>query len=245
MNNLGVGVPPVNGEVDAAYTADACAKLQPSWHHDWRFSLIGTPGYVPSVWWLRQTEDNFVQGLAEAAKHPNELWLLGNEPLMNDVRPEQAARAVRQWERTLSSWAVRYAVPGVNISLHRLTGALDWLDAYLFERGPIPHAWHVHVYGGVDAFRASIEGFEAWMRRNRVERPVIVSECASTEEPAEVMALLRQWLRSGRLKMAAWFSAYWPEWIEPSLLTAEGNLTEIGELFVAEEHTVHLPVVMG
>ena len=184
-----------------------------------------------------------------AAKHPNEVWLFGNEPELNGVRPDEAVRAVRQWERTLSSWAVKYAAPGVNISLHRLTGALDWLDSYLFEGGPIPHAWHVHVYGGVDAFKRSIEGFEAWMRRNRVERPVIVSEVASTEEPAELMALLRQWLRSGRLLMAAWFSAYWEDWPEPSLLipvsTGTGyDLTEIGELFVAEQYTVHLPVVM-
>ena len=92
---------------------------------------------------------------------------------------------------------------------------------------------------------AALETFEAWTVHWDVERPVAVSEFASTDEPAALMQTVRGMLASGRLHMAAWFSAYWADWPEPSLLTASGELTEIGKLFAAEQHTVYLPAVMA
>lgn len=238
---IGICVPPLHGEVSAAYTNSVLAKLQPPWWYDHRFGCVGQSGYVPVVWWLRQTEDNFVQGLEVASANPNELWLLGNEPELNNVRSDEAARAVRKWERMLTEWAVEYAVPGVNITLHRIMCALDWLDGYIVHGGPIPRFWHVHVYGTVECFEQSLQLFENWMQTRNIVRPVIVSEFASTEQPFAIMEAVRRWLKSGRLYMAAWFSAYYEQWPEPSLLDTGGELTEIGELYTAERHEVFVP----
>lgn len=66
---IGIGIPPPHGEANAAYYASVCERLQPEWWHDWRHGQIGAPGYAPMIWWLRQTEPNFVQGLDVAAEH--------------------------------------------------------------------------------------------------------------------------------------------------------------------------------
>lgn len=245
MTRLSLAIPPRHGEPDAAYYADVCAKLQPHSWYDYRFGQVGTAGYVPMIWWLRTTEDNFVQGLDVAAAHHEQLWLLGNEPEMNGVTPEQAARAVREWQQRMGAWAVDYAACGVNISLHRIDVALDWLFGYLSHGGPVPPTWHIHIYGNADQFDGALGIFERWTDIKNVRRPIIVSEFASTDEPAALMWTVEDMLRTGRLRAAYWFSAYWADWPEPSLLTADGELTEIGEAWMAQGETVHLPIVMS
>jgi hypothetical protein len=245
MTMIGVGIPPLHGEPDAAYYADVCAKLEPPWWYDWRYGQIGTPGYRPMIWWLRTTEDNFVLGLEAAAQNPNEMFLLGNEPELNGVQPDEAARAMRTWQKRVGSWAVEYAACGVNVSLHRISGALAWLDGYLREGGVVPPLWHVHVYGDAGQFVRALAIFEQWMDDNHVRRPVIVSEFAHEIEYAPLMLAVERMIDDGRLHSAAWFSAYYEDWPEPSLLTAGGELTQIGEAYVAERHVVSLPAVMA
>lgn len=243
MTALGLCIPPLHGEANAAYYAEVRAKLPCAWWYDWRFQQMGTDGYMPMIWWLRTTEDNFVEGLDVAAAHHDKLWLLGNEPEMNGVWPAEAARAVRTWRKRMGAWSVDYAAPGVNLSAHRINTGLTWLDAYLFEGGPVPPNWHVHIYGDVGAFVESLKRFEDWMDSNGVRRPIIVSEFASTDEPGALMATVQGMLRSGRLREAFWFSAYWADWPEPSLLTADGDLTQIGEAWMQAAHNVYLPHV--
>lgn len=243
---IGLGIPPIGGEANAAYTVDVCSKLSPAWHMDWRYTsgLMGDDDYVPMIWWLRQTEPNFVQGLDMAAAHPDKLWLIGNEPELNGVTPLEAVRAMNQWRKRFA-WSIETALPGVNISMHIIGQALAWLEQYVNKGGVIPDNWHVHIYGDAPAFEESLSLFEQWMGRKGVRQPVIVSEFGSATNPGYLMHMVEGMLKAGRLNMAAWFSAYYEAWNETGLLTADGDLTEIGELYTAERHMVYLPTMVA
>lgn len=250
MRGHGVGIPPRHGETDAAYTAHVLDTLRPPWFYNWKFDLFDRPGYVPMVW--RMDAEWMTRALETASRHPQAaMWLLGNEPeisAQSDTPAHIAAAACREWVRRLGTWAVPWACPGVNVSVHMWVQAEPWLDVYLAEKGPAPHAWHVHIYGGPEAFDSALAQFRRWMHRRNVVRPVIVSECGDGEQPAATMAAIRGAIARGDIQAAAWFSSYYEPWNETGLLTAEGMLTDAGAAYVglaaAPTHTTYVPLIM-
>jgi hypothetical protein len=57
--------------------------------------------------------------------------------------------------------------------------------------------------------------------------------------------MLRAWVADNVLEDAFWFSSYYEDYPDPNLLDADGNLTDIGEIWMRESHTVYLPGVHG
>lgn len=243
---LGLGIPPPHGETDAAYTARVLDALRPAWWHDWRYRQMGVAGYVPSVW--RMDAESIAAALEVAAANAQiPLWLLGNEPELeaqSDTPAHIAAAACRQWVRKTGTWAIPWACPGINITPHMWAGAQSWLDGYLAEKGPVPHMWHVHLYGGPGAWRTGLATFRAWMQARRVVRPIIVSECGDSYEPRETMQAIRASLANGEIQAAAWFSAYYELWNDTGLMDADGELTDTGRIWLEPVYTVHVPAYM-
>lgn len=253
MTQLGIAIPPRNGEIDAAYTANVCAKLQPPWWYDYRYGGIGHDGNVPMLF------DGNVERLAECADRvyrdaPNmpELILLMNEPEREkqaDMTPEEAVTMLRRWWTRVSSWVIRCAVGGVNVSVHCGQTPYQWLDSFVgllsdSDRLQIDY-WHIHAYGNEDDFYDAVMQFREWMQTVHMVRPVIVSECGTDDNPLLLMQLIRAMLSDGILHMAAWFSAYYDKWNDTGLLDSDGNLTEIGQVWMKqqERHEVFLPQV--
>lgn len=253
IHGLGCGVPAPHGESDPAWYATATAALRPAWFYTWRADAIGQPGFVPMCW--RMDIDSILPAvdvaLANAASVP--LWLIGNEPEreeQSDTPAHIAAAACREWVRRCGTWAIPWAAPGVNVSIHMAGMGYAWMEGFLACGGPIPPAFHVHIYGNADAWRESVKRFHAWMRMRRVERPVIVSEAGCADDPVGLFAAIRHSLSSGEVQAAAIFSARYEPWPDCDLLTDDGELTALGRLFVSEVmpagdggHTLHLPAV--
>ena len=250
---IGIGLPPIGGEVDAAYTASVIAKLKPAWWMDWRHGQLDTPGYVPMLYdanleRVQQTIDDalFVSNVVPYC------WLIYNEPERADqanATPEQAANTLTIWLRKVPSWYAPCAVGGVNVSVHHGGKPYLWLDAFLGRlsarwRKHIDY-WHIHVYGDTSAFYDGVMAFRKWMQRVDMVRPVIVSECGTDRDPAALMALIRHMLREGDIDRAAWFSSYYDKWNDTGLLDEHGELTSAGKAFVKVQTETHLPLVTG
>lgn len=214
------------------------------------------PRYVPMLWdddddalWALCNEIALC-GLFKERPYPG-LILLWNEPERKeqaDMTPEAAALALRQWWKYTHWYLVPVAVGGVNVSVHHGETPYEWLDAFEgllsdAERRQIAY-WHIHAYGTVAEVDAALTRFEEWMHERDVVRPVILSETASSAEPAALMRQLCEWIRSKRLHGAAWFSTHYPAWNETGLLDADGELTICGEAWSRQgEATVYLPRV--
>lgn len=211
--------------------------LNSPWWYTWKYDQLDRPGYTPMVW--RCTKDWIERALPLALEEPERMWLLGNEPERLDqsnTPPDEFADNARRWALA----GLPFAAPGV---LWNEQGR-KWLEEYLSAGGPEPDAWHFHIYAwSAGHFLAEI----ASMNRMWSRRPIIISECAGAVDNAnlDVMRGVKEALRTGRIQAAAWFSARYEAFDDPSLLTADGQLTEIGAAFTAPEYTVHLPAVWG
>ena len=251
MNQIGLCIPPdETGEVSAAYSASVVAKLQPSWWYDHRSQSIGMDGFVPMLW------DGDVERLSLCAmrvlqaKPISELILMLNEPELAEqanMTPEEAHRTLRRWWAEVPAWVCSVAVAGVNVSVHRGGTPYEWLERFVSrlsdaDRQGIAY-WHIHAYGGADAFYESVMRFKEWAQNVGMVRPVIVTECGTDDNPAALMQLLRAMVRDGVLHSAAWFSSYYDAWNDTGLLDADGELTEAGEAWMAETHVTYLPNV--
>lgn len=253
IQGLGAGVPWQCQEVYGMDVDAMLRALRPAWWYSWQADQIGRDGFIPMIWHIDAESIAAALPLAQAnAQIP--LWLIGNEPEIesqSDTPPHIAAAACREWQRRLGTWAIPWAAPGVNLSVHTFEQGRMWLDGFLAAGAPLPSAWAIHVYGNADAWRDSLHRFRAWMRLRHVERPIIVSECGCDDEPAVLMAAIRASLDSGEVQAAAWFSARYPPWPALDLLTDTGELTPIGRLFVGgqvsaagDRHTTYVPLVM-
>lgn len=254
-SGLGVGVPWQRAEGDPGWYDRALEALRPNWFYNWQHDLVGRPNYCATIW--RMDAEGMTRAIAVAQANAADvpLWLLGNEPereAQSDTPAHIAAAACRQWVRALGTWAVPWAAPGVNLSVHMFEQGRVWLDGFLAAGAPLPDAWAIHVYGGADAWRDSLHRFRAWMRARHVERPVIVSECGTDTDAPALLAAIRASLDSGEVQAAALFSARYPPWPALDLLTDACELTALGRLFVGEAmpageggHVVHLPAVWG
>lgn len=259
ITGLGVGLPWQNGQY-----ARALGALRPAWWYNWLYDQYDYiwPAYAPMVWAMKM---DAASASAERRSHQGpRLWLLGNEPERPDqsnTPPAQAADFSRWWADAASG---TFACAGVLLGL---PPAYAWLDVYLAAGGMVGAYWHVHNYGWTpDQWDGNLTPFLSWMRANRVERPVIVSECASWDQglPAQmaIMDRVQVALAAGNIVAACWYSSRDPfgAFRGADLLTETGELTELGVHYremregnhgglpvpePAGEHEVHLPVVMG
>ncbi len=92
----------------------------------------------------------------------------------------------------MSRVGARIAVPGVMLTPDGFACPEGYLDA----GGPVPDAWHVHLYfcympDGIDD-RLDIWG--EWMQRRDVNRPTIISEFnALGRDVGQQIAMMRPW----------------------------------------------------
>ena len=253
--NLGVGIA---GQRGPDWAAQSIAALQPALWCNW-LDGDAAPGYLPMAYYLTQPDRYIAAGQAN-----QRLWLCGNEPELADGRATslQAAEFARRWaDEVGGEWA------GFGCIVD--SWGYDWLDDYIATGGPIPTHWHIHIYyvATVAEWQSALDAFVVWMRRNRVTRPVIVSEtCLWTYDNGvpgavdadEQMRLLDHIVveleRNELLHACLWYSDkdYHGLWPWSDLRRDDGELTELGAHFAAlqlgvsgqgERVTTYLPGV--
>ncbi len=245
---FGVGLPWQRAENEPAWYYDALDRLRPAWWHNWKYGRLNMDGYIPMLW--RCNVDAVNTALPSVQRQPGRLWLLGNEPEradQSDTPPGSFAEGVRRFRHMTEPLGVRFALPGILWDVFDHGRA--WLNDYLAAGGPLPDCWHIHLYDyRGQAWTKRLHGALEYLAGLR-DLPVIVTECASwsAQTNADVLQAVRQALRAGNIQAAAWFSAYDELWEAPSLLTENGKLTKLGDLFVAkpEQHTTYIPAVHG
>jgi hypothetical protein len=181
------------------------------------------------------------------------MWMLGNEPDWGHTytSPRDAAEFAQWWDaNTDAPWACC----GVIVTTGDHWQA--WLGHYLMFGGPVPDAWHIHIYNGrPDNWHEFVERFRTWARNRGVERPIIVSETAAPYADAAYNALLLQAIKrtvaADPELTVLWYSVHdhWQLWPGSNLLDAAGNLTPVGRVFVdiegqAAQYRTWLPGVM-
>lgn len=209
--------------------SETLAALEyPGWHN-WIADDCGEPNHTPMVYSMAGDI---------AAADANEFWLIGNEPNIAStaIAPADAAAWAQQWAaQNDATWACCG-------TLHngQYPSLLTWLDAYLDAGGPIPDAWHVHIYFVANdaQWQATLRQMEDWMADNDVVRPLIVSETAQTLHDRDATPLLEAVARdvcNERIAAAYWYpgdkDAY--DFAPRSQLTINGEITALGERFVA------------
>ena len=182
-------------------------------------------------------------------RDPSHLWLVLNEPERVDqanLEPEEGAAVARQ----MIEAGACIAVPGVIVTHEGLT----WLEWYLDAGGPVPDAWHVHLYfcytpDGIDD---RLDMWGEWMERRDVNRPTIISEFnAQDRDVGQQIAMMQHMaLRLGQAAAAReqgrddWlWAAYWfslnykanaSDTGVTNVIDEDGAVNELGRAFVEE-----------
>ena len=108
--------------------------------------------------------------------------------------------------------------------------------------GPIPPAWHAHIYWTQETEQWSATWAEwlDWMREHDAERPTIVSETNAWTESdygqSRMIAHIVDMLDTEPLLQAvAWYATQAYNWGagHPQLLSEAGQLTSVGRMFAA------------
>jgi hypothetical protein len=237
----GVGVSTAWQRGDA-WTARTLETLQPELWMNWVHSDLDDPRYLPMAFSFQRA---YHDGYIEAAQDgPRRLWLLGNEPELPQSAgtPEDAAWLARRWANEVGG---PWACCG-NITHHLYPQLLDWPTAYLAAGGLVPDAWHVHIYfvqSGAE-WDAALAAWQGWMVAHNAVRPVIVSETAFTEgtgwgdlapvRAAELLRHVRESVARGDVRAVLWYSDadYWGVWPWSNLLTQDGTLTSLGQVYM-------------
>ena len=131
-----------------------------------------------------------------------------------------------------------FAAPGICWGEH----GRRWLDRYLELDGPLPDVWHFHIYAySLESVFAAILD----MKRFYPTLPIIISEVAGAVHSVDeaVMDGISLAVKHGSVQAAAWFSAYYEDWENPSLLTKSGKLTALGKKYTDGLETVWLPFI--
>lgn len=214
-------------------------------------------GSLPMAWNLH--ESDFAARFRDSSGH---LWLVLNEPdnpAQANLSPAVAVQLLWRWRAAFGP--LGWAAPGTLIGPE----GFAWLDKFIAAKGPIPEYWSFHIYSHDEPHLLDQwDQVRAWMARHNVERPVILSECASwSDDPAMQIAVmdaivdLMKW--DELLHCAVWFSSHYGSvdgwWARSDLLDIAGRLTPVGEHFVkvsgplrdlaagGTESTIFLPVV--
>jgi hypothetical protein len=217
---LGVGIdrnvknhPPVT--IDKCYTM--LNKMRnASWWYDWGWATEGEPypkhpewgpRYVPMMWrgWNDKIRSN--------AKPHGKALLCLNEPDVPgqaDMTPHEAKAHVLSAKNA----GFRLVAPGLNLSGND-PYVYGWLHRYVKYGGPIPEAWHIHIYpqpATFDTYKRQVGVFRDWMYKLNVARPIFVTEISGRWAPVnEQIRLLnaikldleKQWPVA---ESVAWFS---------------------------------------
>jgi len=210
--------------------------LQPQRWHNWGHSQqhMEDRRYTPTIWspeWVSSAQT--LKWLTE--KYPDRTWLLLNEPDypgQADLPASDAAVFTRHWTGWLGE--ARTALAGVTVSYHRVGNALRWLDDYLAAGGELPDAWHIHLYAPTLAdWKDCYARWRAWYQQNGKNKPVILSETAlfHTVSSAKQIEFMEYVYNLTDLEAVYWYGAIETE-TTPGLMTADGDLTELGEAFV-------------
>lgn len=239
-NGFGVGIPHQRAENDSDWYDLVLRKLNPPWFYNWKYDLLGKyNNYVPMIW--RCNTEWINRAIPIVKSHPKQLYLLGNEPEpeqpgQSNTTPEDFIAGVRMWRKQVG---YPFAAPGICWGEY----GRRWLDRYLELGGPLPDVWHFHIYAySMESVGAAILD----MKRLYPSRPIIISECAGAVKSVDkvVMDGIRLACTREDIQAGAWFSAYYETWEEPSLLTKDGELTELGIKYISGLEEVYLPMIV-
>lgn len=163
---------------------------------------LDNDGHWPTIW-NAHYRPTVTQLAAWAAQYPDRWWMLFNEPERIDqanTSPFDAAIHARYWTEAIGENG-QTACCGVLVN-PRWGGWRDWLQMYLLAGGPVPDAWHIHIYAATPAeFDATLALWDAWNAEKGGNLPTIISETGSGPE------VYGRWLAFDRADVPAvfWF----------------------------------------
>jgi putative glycosyl hydrolase len=236
---FGVGIPWQMAETDETYYDRALTSLRPRWWYNWKFDQIGKPGYIPMFWRPELTDmKTWDKAVALANEHPEVPWLLYNEPerYASTANPKEAAIIMKEWVKVTTN---TFSIAGLLTSVDDVS----WLRTYLNAGGPIPDAWHFHIYGysrPIDWLRAlGGHTFLDWYQRYGAKRPVAITETnantvSSIKVQGQIMLDIILILKLFPFVLGVgWYAAYdvFDLWPWANLLDADGNVTELGAFY--------------
>lgn len=172
--------------------------------HNWYTAdvFLADERHWPSIW-NHEYRPTMPQLAHLAETYPGRTWLFYNEPERVDqanTSPFDAAIHVRYWSEAIGDNGT-IACCGVLVNPNWY-GWAEWLRLYLQAGGPVPDAWHIHIYAATPAeFDATLALWDAWNAEKGGNLPTIISEVGSG---AQVYA---RWLDFDRADVPAvfWF----------------------------------------
>lgn len=262
---MGCGIPHQLESASLGYIERTLGILWPPNFYTWKYNHLDIiyPFYLPMVFDMRVNDA--ANRAMQLSHYGPRLWLLGNEPERKDqsnIPPEEAAQFSHVWADTAGG---EWAAPGVLLGS---PDAYTWYDTYLQTGGLVGICHHVHIYALTpEHFDNQLRDFEQWMRDKRIERPILVTECASwsphLSDQIKVMDRVWETVQRESIISAMWYSSHtYPG--GPlgfaNLLTDDGTaVTQLGAHYMSLKGTplpppepppdmdkkIHLPIVMG
>ena len=242
---LGYGCPHQRAKDDPTWYATARKRLGEDrpWYN-WLNDQTHQETYTPMLW--RCNPVNVANYAVAAAMLDAPLFLLGNEPenpKQSNTSPQDFADAVVMWRQQVPGMI---ALPGVYFDDAKW--GKKWMQEYVRLGGPMPDVWAVHMYQPYQHQWDNSFPLMLDYLRSIKDLPVLLTECGGSYNDEEcilsVMDCVKQAVRSGDVRAAYWFSAYYEADLPfNDLLTHDGKLTPIGKEFVKEQYTVYIPQV--
>lgn len=195
--------------------------------HNWYTApqFLEDERHTPSIWNANFTPGTITQIAKLASDYPGRTWLFFNEPEFEgqaNTKPEIAAVHVRYWSEAVGDNG-RFACCG-NLFYPSL-GGLKWLEDYLAADGPIPDAWHIHIYvNNVWEWNQVIGGWQRWNAEHG-NLPTIISEAGSGQE---VHDFVKTWGWDG-FESVYWFGI--------------NEATQVGGADVLSEEWLYMPAL--
>ena len=140
---------------------------------------LENPLYMPTL----RGKDSFqpIDEVARlAAQYPARTWCLWNEPdrpTQDRTTPQDALEQTQIWIDAIGS---NGRIAGYGVGLEPgYTGWRIWLDEFLRLGGPLPDAWHIHIYAeDVPQWDELYQQWQEWNADNG-NLPTIISEAGA------------------------------------------------------------------
>ncbi len=115
-----------------------------------------------------------------AAQYPGRTWALWNEPDRPTQDRTAPADALAQTQIWTDAIGANGRIAGYGVGLEPgYTGWRTWLDEFLRLGGPLPDAWHIHIYAeDVPQWHALYQEWQRWNADNG-NLPTIISEAGA------------------------------------------------------------------
>jgi hypothetical protein len=221
----------------ATWTADTLRLLRPGCYNNWWWHQAGAPNFFPQACDMVPDVQLTWDAMNRARQVRGIPWLLGNEPDLPGAKTNMDAviRFSQQWAADVGgSWAGYGVVLG-------MPQAYNFLEEFIKRGGPVGDHWHIHIYSISVAQDWSWHWREwlQWMRRNKVERPTIVSETCGWDTKIDQRTIVDRIVQlldaEPLLDAVLWYSAfdYWEAWPHADLRKRTGELTPLGAHFAA------------